>query len=60
MASCRHFKAWSLFETEVCGYWEDRNPHYPGHCEHPQAMMCETQGRRFTIRADNDDNGYPD
>jgi len=60
MANCRHFKARSLFETEVCRYWEDRNPHYPGHCKPPQAMMCETQGRRSTIRADNDDNGNPD
>jgi hypothetical protein len=40
MASCRHFKARSLFEPEVCRYWKDRNPHYPGYCKHPRSWCA--------------------
>jgi len=60
MEPCPRFKPRSIFEPGVCRYWEDRNPHFPPHCKHPAVMVCETQGRRFPLRPDSDDDGYPD
>jgi hypothetical protein len=60
MADCPYFKSRSIFEPDVCRYWEDRNPHIPGHCKHPKVWACETQGLRLAPRDDSDDDGYPD
>lgn len=60
MKSYPKFKPRSIFEPDVCRYWEDRNPHFPPHCKHPAGLNCETRGLKYVQREDSDDDGCPD
>jgi len=61
MEPCPGFKPRSIFEPNICRYWEDRNPHFPAHCKHPKYMVCKTRGRKYAPPAISELGGkFPD